>query len=137
MRNPCFRGIATFSPQRGHPRPPFRPSNLARFRQASTTYGGYTFVLRHYNRSCQSFSTDISSDDLFYISNYGATSRISFSCSKTRSARHQGPSACDRTWGGDNLKNLNLSTYKYHALADYPDMIREYGTTDSYSTQTV
>lgn len=35
------------------------------------------------------------------------------------------------------IKKLNLCTYKYHALADYPDMIREYGTTDSYSTQTV
>ena len=35
------------------------------------------------------------------------------------------------------IKPLNLSTYKYHALADYPNMIRQYGTTDSYSTQLV
>jgi hypothetical protein len=35
------------------------------------------------------------------------------------------------------IKWLNLSTYKYHALADYPDTIRRYGTSDSYSTQRV
>jgi hypothetical protein len=34
-------------------------------------------------------------------------------------------------------KTLNLSTYKVHALADYVGTIRLYGTTDSYSTQTV
>jgi hypothetical protein len=34
-------------------------------------------------------------------------------------------------------KNLNLSTYKVHALGDYARTIRMHGTTDSYSTQTV
>ena len=34
-------------------------------------------------------------------------------------------------------KNLNLSTYKYHALRDYPDLISRFGTTDNASTQTV
>jgi hypothetical protein len=34
-------------------------------------------------------------------------------------------------------KQLNLSTYKYHALGDYPDLIARYGTTDNASTQTV
>ena len=34
-------------------------------------------------------------------------------------------------------KKLNLSTYKLHALADYVHTIRLFGTTDSYSTQTV
>ncbi|KAJ7116153.1 hypothetical protein C8R43DRAFT_1138022 [Mycena crocata] len=32
-------------------------------------------------------------------------------------------------------KNWNTATYKYHALGDYPDVIPEVGTTDSYSTQ--
>jgi len=32
---------------------------------------------------------------------------------------------------------LNLQTYKYHALGDYPNMIRRFGTTDNYTTQTV
>lgn len=35
------------------------------------------------------------------------------------------------------IKHLNLTTYKYHALADYPNTIRRYGTTDNYTTQTV
>lgn len=34
-------------------------------------------------------------------------------------------------------KTLNLSTYKFHALGDYPSTIRQYGTTDSYTTQIV
>ncbi|KAH7920815.1 hypothetical protein BV22DRAFT_1020565, partial [Leucogyrophana mollusca] len=34
-------------------------------------------------------------------------------------------------------KLLNLQTYKYHALGDYPNTIRRFGTTDSYTTQTV
>ncbi|KAG9074741.1 hypothetical protein FRC06_010494, partial [Ceratobasidium sp. 370] len=29
----------------------------------------------------------------------------------------------------------NLTTYKLHALGDYPDAIEQFGTTDSYSTQ--
>jgi len=32
---------------------------------------------------------------------------------------------------------FNLLTYKLHALGDYPDTIRQRGTTDSYSTQMV
>jgi hypothetical protein len=34
-------------------------------------------------------------------------------------------------------KTLKISTYKFHALADYVRTIRMFGTTDSYSTQTV
>jgi len=34
-------------------------------------------------------------------------------------------------------KKLNLSTYKYHALGDYPDLVARFGTTDNASTQTV
>lgn len=35
------------------------------------------------------------------------------------------------------LKKFSLNTYKLHALGDYPSTIREYGTTDSYSTEVV
>ncbi|PCH39704.1 hypothetical protein WOLCODRAFT_86451, partial [Wolfiporia cocos MD-104 SS10] len=38
---------------------------------------------------------------------------------------------------GPKIKKLNLSTYKLHALADYPQAIRQFGTTDNYSTQVV
>lgn len=32
---------------------------------------------------------------------------------------------------------MNLNTYKVHALGDYVETIRRYGTTDSYSTESV
>lgn len=35
------------------------------------------------------------------------------------------------------LKEFNLNTYKTHSLGDYVDMIKKYGTTDSYSTEVV
>ena len=34
-------------------------------------------------------------------------------------------------------KGFNLNTYKLHALGDYPQTIRERGTTDNYTTQRV
>jgi hypothetical protein len=34
-------------------------------------------------------------------------------------------------------KTLNLNTYKIHALGNYVSTIREFGTTDSYSTEMV
>lgn len=34
-------------------------------------------------------------------------------------------------------KVLNLNTYKWHALGDYTSAIRQFGTTDSYSTEIV
>lgn len=38
---------------------------------------------------------------------------------------------------GRKPKTFNLNTYKGHSLGDYPDTIRKYGTTDSYSTEPV
>jgi hypothetical protein len=34
-------------------------------------------------------------------------------------------------------KTLNLNTYKVHALGDYVNTIKQYGTTDSYNSQIV
>lgn len=34
-------------------------------------------------------------------------------------------------------KKFSLRTYKYHSLGDYPAMIRQFGTSDSYSTEPV
>ena len=34
-------------------------------------------------------------------------------------------------------KKLNLDTYKYHRLGDYPRAVREFGPLDGFSTQTV
>ena len=38
---------------------------------------------------------------------------------------------------GPKRKKLNLATYKYHTLADYPKTIRKFGTTDNYNMQVV
>jgi hypothetical protein len=38
---------------------------------------------------------------------------------------------------GPRQKKFNLRTYKYHSLGDYPKTIRQFGTTDSYSTEPV
>jgi hypothetical protein len=38
---------------------------------------------------------------------------------------------------GAKMKVFNLFTYKLHALGDYMNTIRMFGTTDSYSTQVV
>ncbi len=42
-----------------------------------------------------------------------------------------------RGGSGTRLKKFNLATYKIHCIPDYPSAIRLFGTTDSYSTQTV
>ena len=39
--------------------------------------------------------------------------------------------------GGARSKQLSLSTYKLHALGDYPKSIRERGTTDIYTSRWV
>ena len=38
---------------------------------------------------------------------------------------------------GRQPKQFNLNSYKFHALGDYYNTIRRFGTTDSYSTQPV
>jgi hypothetical protein len=50
------------------------------------------------------------------------------------SASPPGPSRRD---GGRRQKTFNLNTYKFHALGDYAATIRQFGTTDSYTTEMV
>lgn len=38
---------------------------------------------------------------------------------------------------GPLSKTFNINTYKFHALGDYEKMIRQFGTTDSYTTEVV
>jgi hypothetical protein len=42
-----------------------------------------------------------------------------------------------RKAAGPKHKSLNISTYKFHALGDYANTIRQRGTTDNYTTQPV
>lgn len=63
--------------------------------------------------------------------------------SRRRRQAREGGSSRIQTQGTSSVtgdrrpKVLNLRTYKLHALGDYPAQIRVYGTTDSYSTQSV
>jgi hypothetical protein len=41
------------------------------------------------------------------------------------------------TLSSRKVKHLNINTYKFHALGDYVDTIRQFGMTDSYSTEPV
>jgi hypothetical protein len=45
--------------------------------------------------------------------------------------------AASSTTNTQRPKTLNLNTYKLHALGHYTDTIRQYGTTDSYTTELV
>jgi hypothetical protein len=48
-----------------------------------------------------------------------------------------GPSDSGKDGNTRLCKAFNLNTYKLHSLGDYVATIREYGTTDSYSTEPV
>ena len=55
-------------------------------------------------------------------------------------ARNEDPTAPIQTSGSGprrRRKVLNLNTYKTHSLGDYAATIRRYGTTDSYTTESV
>jgi hypothetical protein len=56
---------------------------------------------------------------------------------QARKQAKEGSEATVRAPKQRRVKTFNLSTYKVHALADYPNTIRRFGTTDSYSTQPV
>ena len=48
-----------------------------------------------------------------------------------------GPSGLAKSTSTARLISFNVHTYKFHALGDYSRSIRMFGTTDSYTTQTV
>ena len=48
-----------------------------------------------------------------------------------------GPSKDSLAVDVHRYKTLNLGTYKIHALGDYHEQIKMFGTTDSFSTQLV
>jgi hypothetical protein len=68
--------------------------------------------------------------------NTSASLPISASGSQAVSPNHNAVSGNSHS-GTRRLKTLNLNTYKWHALGDYADTIRNFGTTDSYSTEPV
>lgn len=57
--------------------------------------------------------------------------------SSTTTAHPTNPMASQGQDTSRRYKTLNLTIYKLHALGDYVNCIRLFGTTDSYSTQLV
>lgn len=53
------------------------------------------------------------------------------------SAKKGQPSNKAAAAGGHKVKVFKMATYKYHSLGDYVEMIRQYGTCDSYNTESV
>lgn len=47
------------------------------------------------------------------------------------------PNDSSSEFKGTRIKTFNLSTYKFHAMGDYVQTIKLFGTTDSFTTQIV
>jgi hypothetical protein len=52
-------------------------------------------------------------------------------------ARHSKGTKQGKTSGAVKDKRFNMNTFKLHCIPDYLEVIRKYGTMDSYSTQIV
>lgn len=66
-----------------------------------------------------------------------ATAETESNAQKGTKATTKTNSQLQKSSSGRQPKQFNLKTYKYHALGDYCNAIRRFGTTDSYSTQPV
>lgn len=95
---------------------------LEDFDKTTTTLG--TDLRRFANKTCGDFETKE------LPSEHAARGRR-----KAAAAAKKGQTAPNSS--GARIKRFNLRTYKLHSLGDYPQMIRRFGTTDSYSTQIV
>ncbi|KAG1718525.1 hypothetical protein EDB19DRAFT_1650247, partial [Suillus lakei] len=58
-------------------------------------------------------------------------------CRLAALAAKQGALAKSKGGSRPKVKKLNINTYKFHALGDYPNTIRLRGTTDNYTMQPV
>lgn len=88
----------------------------------------FATALRHFTEvTCPGFNT-VETDR-----EYDARRRAA----EQRMARQRTNTALSTSAGGKRPKTFNLSTYKLHALGDYVETIKLFGTADSYSTQIV
>ncbi|KAK0485391.1 hypothetical protein EDD18DRAFT_1083283 [Armillaria luteobubalina] len=98
-------------------------SSLAEFRLVTT---GFTNALHHFTDvTCQAFDT-VETD-----AKYAKRKHNEAQCQQKAGLTSVGTS----TEHLDQRMSFNLSTLKAHAIADYPDQIEIFGTTDSYSMQ--
>ena len=85
-------------------------------------------VIRYFHdRVCPKYKTHETPKEV------AAKSRRSAARTAKRSNGEGGPATVKQS----SEQKFSLKTYKLHALGHYPAMIRRFGTTDSYSTQTV
>lgn len=111
------------------------------------TWHGYAKLRLHTEKTLEIFEMVIASlrhsATIFQdttCSNYYMTELPQESAARGRQiaalAKKQGNTATSINLRANQMR-LNLTSYKYHALGDYPDTIRRYGTTDNYTTQIV
>ena len=85
-------------------------------------------ALRHFKHViCPCFNT-VETDREYKARRRAAEQRMSRKCASNVQSTSE---------GGKRPKTFNLLTSKFHALGDYVNMIKMFGTTDSYSTQIV
>jgi hypothetical protein len=109
---------------------------IAKFRMNSTSslavFDGVTknlgqLLRRFTDHVCSKFNTRETPSEL--------KKRTSRNASQAAKNKSQQPANAERV--APTKRNFNLATYKLHALGHYSSWIRHFGTTDSYSTQTV
>ncbi|KAF7323811.1 hypothetical protein MKEN_00602400 [Mycena kentingensis (nom. inval.)] len=111
--------------------------DLARVRKTTSPHNGQRRALPQGNKGSlrkhlQVFARDTKSVDTYELPHEQAARARAAAAKATQRAASGKPAAPAQTTC--RAKPLNLETYKYHCLPDYPDAIIEIGTTDSYST---
>ncbi|KAG1864616.1 hypothetical protein C8R48DRAFT_656144 [Suillus tomentosus] len=83
-------------------------------------------VRKFYKTTCNYYFTTELPDE------YAARSRREAALAAKQNVMSTAPG---KRKAGPKYKSLNISTYKFHALGDYANTIRQRGTTDNYTTQ--
>ena len=100
-------------------------SSLSIFKQCTKQFG--QVIRKFHDRVCPRYKTHDTPREA------AAKCRRDVARTTTNGADEGDPYAKKKS----SEKTFNLETYKLHALGHYPAMIQRFGTTDSYSTQTV
>lgn len=102
-------------------------TSLKLFEQVTAALGAQLRQFEHV--VCPEFATKETQRE--YAAHLRSEARVS------SSATQSGPSPASASSSGRRACAFHLKTIKHHSLGDYPFYIREYGTTDSYTTKIV
>ena len=86
---------------------------------------------------CQTSSSDFATRELQREANARVRRENRKKTANFHSVTTEDSTSASGAQNARRAKTLNLNTYKTHALGDYTATIRQYGTTDSYSTAPV